>query len=547
MNKSIPWFAPLSRPAVFLMSRMRLPTKLALVAALALIPMIYLALTVLSVSRDAINSTRAELSGSNIIGPAVEVLLETQAHRGQVNQKFGGNTTIEPALVQTKERLSKALETLDQVMKRYPEFALQAEWQPTWEALLRYSRGTLPPTAAESFKEHTDLIAATQTLIDLTAEKSGLLLEPEAQPYFTMILAVERLVPWMEAVGQIRGISTPLILSGTADANQRLAVMSRLEASEQIVATAQIRFKSLERAGGALPADLQGTLATSRAFIDETRRIFNAESVNGNAADYFSLGSATINRINAIEKELLRRLDSVISDRLKAQTQNFYIAAGMVLFGVSLTIYLMLGFYLNFMGAMHVIRSGVAKAASGDLTARFQIQGKDELSDTAAVLEQMVASLSSMVANVRNSSTLVAQSGAKLTEGTGDLASRTNEQAASLGQTATALTELTAGVVSTAETAKAVDKLASDARMVVESSDGALQAAVVTMQKIQADAAKVQEIIALIDGIAFQTNILALNAAVEAARAGEEGREFAVVASEVRHLAQRSAAAAKEI
>ena len=93
--------------------------------------MIYLALHALSLSCDAINSTRAELSGSKIIGPAVEVLLETQTHRGQVNQKFGGNTTIEPALVQTMERLSKAFETLDQLMKWCPEFALQAEWQLT--------------------------------------------------------------------------------------------------------------------------------------------------------------------------------------------------------------------------------------------------------------------------------------------------------------------------------------------------------------------------------------------------------------------------------
>ena len=169
------------------------------------------------------------------------------------------------------------------------------------------------------------------------------------------------------------------------------------------------------------------------------------------------------------------------------------------------------------------------------------------IADLLRALQTMQASLSEVVHEVRTHAEAVATASAEIASGNHDLSSRTESQAASLEETAASMTELTGIVGKSAEHAQYAAQLARDASEVASAGGGVMTDAVQTMDGIAASSAKVGEIIAVIDGIAFQTNILALNAAVEAARAGEQGRGFAVVASEVRSLAQRSASAAKEI
>ncbi|WP_082771580.1 methyl-accepting chemotaxis protein [Burkholderia sp. PAMC 26561] len=191
---------------------------------------------------------------------------------------------------------------------------------------------------------------------------------------------------------------------------------------------------------------------------------------------------------------------------------------------------------------------GCARAvATGDLSLDFDSSGKDEIAQLLGALKDMQSSLAQVVSKVRKSAEGVATASAEIASGNLSLSSRTEEQAASLEETAASMEELTAAVRQNAENARQASVLA-DAASSTASSGGAVMGEVVeTMRNIAESSIKVAEIIAVIDGIAFQTNILALNAAVEAARAGEQGRGFAVVASEVRMLAQRSAAAAKEI
>jgi methyl-accepting chemotaxis protein len=185
--------------------------------------------------------------------------------------------------------------------------------------------------------------------------------------------------------------------------------------------------------------------------------------------------------------------------------------------------------------------------ATGNLSMDFDSSGKDEIAQLLAALKDMQSSLSQVVAKVRENAEGVATASAEIASGNLNLSSRTEEQAASLEETAASMEELTGTVRQNAENARQASTLA-DAASHTASRGGVMMGQVVeTMHGIADSSSKVAEIIAVIDAIAFQTNILALNAAVEAARAGEEGRGFAVVAAEVRTLAQRSASAAKEI
>ncbi|MFZ6655243.1 methyl-accepting chemotaxis protein [Undibacterium sp. TJN19] len=196
---------------------------------------------------------------------------------------------------------------------------------------------------------------------------------------------------------------------------------------------------------------------------------------------------------------------------------------------------------------LHEVSAAAMRLAGGDLTVSLNVTRVDEIGQLMQAINQIGQGLTTVVHQVRNNTALIAQSSREIASGNADLSARTESQASSLEETAASMHELTGTVKQNSESAENANNLVVATSKIAARGGAVVTQVMDTMGSIQTSSRKIVDIISVIDGIAFQTNILALNAAVEAARAGEQGRGFAVVASEVRNLAQRSASAAKEI
>ncbi|GAB4062041.1 methyl-accepting chemotaxis protein [Uliginosibacterium sediminicola] len=558
----------LLKPAVWLMSQLKFSAKLLVVAAAIILLVLSLIVTTFTQFDANREAAKSELRGITVLRPALDLVSALQVHRGTSSAAIGGDAAMKSAQPEKAEQADKLFTALQTALA---EAALSSELNKAFEALntqwksLRENGMSMPQQP--NFKAHTDLIEGTMLFISNLAEESGLILDPEAETYFSIVLTAEQAPRLTELLGRLRGMGAGFLASKQMTDLQKadfLGFMGGMNSKLQDfhLSLAQSQRNSPEAHKAALQS-LQSGLAEE---IDQVRKLAEREIVEQSfsipASEYFAAVSKPIKRINdANHNFLLPLIEQQLAARVSHYNTLFIALSAVTLLVCMICLYLFAGFYTGLNASLKQLIATSRVVANGNLSQRVTISSKDEFADVAREFNAMADAFSRTVREVQACANDVSQSAESLAGTAQHVASSSSAQNEAASRMAAAMEEMAVSIGEVAEHANtAADKvtesgaLSSSGSLHVERSTNEISsvASMVTETALQIralgdESVRIGSMVNVIKDIADQTNLLALNAAIEAARAGETGRGFAVVADEVRKLAERSARATEEI